>query len=160
MVVGGKLKLVDFYFAVDSENYREYNYIENDISQISDLGEEFSEGKFEWNDSKSVAKVIEFLGGGISNQALFSAKNQTISPSVKTFSKNIIRQRDENIVLRHAQEILQNEITNKDKHINELHEEIRKRDGVLESIAQSKSYRAVEKIKRYSGIIKRGKNEE
>ena len=126
MIVDGKLKLVDFYFAVDFEDYKEYDYIENDLSLISDLGEGFSKDYFVWDDAYSAAKIIEFIGGKVSDEISKKIGLKVVSPKNEVFARNIIQRRDQIILLMKEKEILQNEILNKDSHINELHEQLRK----------------------------------
>lgn len=141
MVVGDKLKLIDFYFAVDFDNYKEYDYIENDISLISELGEDFSKGHFLWDDAYSISKIIEFIGYEVPDNLLKLVGKTTISPKIEIFSKNIVKRRDEVVNLIKIKDTLKSEIIDKNKHINELHEEIKRLREEKEKIVNSKTYR-------------------
>lgn len=154
MVVDGKLKLVDFYFAVDFEDYKEYDYIENDLSLISDLGEDFSKDYFAWDDAYSVAKIVEFIGGKVPDEISKKIGLKVVSPKNEVFARNIIQRRDQIILLMKEKEILQNEILNKDNHINELHEQLRKLNEEKEEILNSKAYRFGQKAARVYRKIK------
>ena len=160
MVVGDKLKLVDFYFAVDFNNYQEYDHIKHNITAIVMLGEEYAAGRYYWDDAFSLSKVIEFIKAGKSEIISSFIGERVITPDKQQLGDNIASLREEIIKLRKEIKDLEYIILDKNKYINLLHKEVEDRDETLKSITESKSYQTVEKIKKtYSGIVKRGKDE-
>ena len=173
MVVGGRLKLVDFYFAVDSKNYREYDYIENDISQISALGEEFAKKIYTWDDADALNELVNYFGAKSNKIAKFIG-DVIIQPSYETALKNLTLQREEihetmleklkfeDMVRAKDRDIvgLQKHIKDQQKHIKDQQKHIKDQQNRISALEQeineyqkTLQYRAKEAIKK---TIRRG----
>lgn len=166
MVTGEKLKLVDFYFAVNSENYREYDYIENDISQISALGEEFAKKIYTWDDADALNELVNYFGAKSNKIAKFIG-DVIIQPSYETALKNLTLQREEihetmleklkfeDMVRAKDRDIvgLQKHIKDQQKHIKDQQNRISALEQEINEYQKTLQYRAKEAIKK---MIRRG----
>lgn len=63
LVSSGRLMLIDFHFAVEYDNYKELEYVENNINEVSVMGEPFAAGIFKWDDAFSLVKIAEYTAG-------------------------------------------------------------------------------------------------
>ena len=159
MVVGGRLKLVDFYFAVDSKNHREYDYIENDISQISALGEEFAKKIYTWDDADALNELVNYFGAKSNKIAKFIG-DVIIQPSYETALKNLTLQREEirEIMLEKLKfedmvRAKDRDIVGLQKHIKDQQNRISALEQEINEYQKTLQYRAKEAIKK---TIRRG----
>jgi len=63
MVMDGRLMLLDFYWAVDCDNYQEYAYAKKDLELVGFLGEDFAAGPYTWDDAFSLVKIAGYIAG-------------------------------------------------------------------------------------------------
>ncbi|PID30819.1 hypothetical protein CR973_01070 [Candidatus Saccharibacteria bacterium] len=98
MVVNEHLVLIDFYWAVDFQNYMEYEYIRKDMWTINYLGENHAAGVFRWDDAFSLESIAkDMLGVDYTNdryiQKITSFINdRVITPSCLVLSATIAAQ--------------------------------------------------------------------
>jgi|GEM_PF-938955 len=96
MVSGDRLILIDFYWAVNVDNYVEYEYVQDNISRLRKLGEEYSLSPYVWDDAYSVLKVAKLIQGEnrLTHEIFSYAKaklgKRTITPRPEYFDKSII----------------------------------------------------------------------
>jgi len=74
LVDDGRLYLTDLYFAVDYCDYREYDYVAQDLDIIVALGESYALGVYRWDDAYSLAKVAEYVCGSATEGSADFAK--------------------------------------------------------------------------------------
>ena len=112
MVVGGHLSLIDFFWAVKADKYREYDYIEQDIRALSLLGEEYAADIYKWDDAYSFTQVAKYISGKDSVAKEYIAKiskhigEKVLTPDIEVFRKTIARQEEFNNQLRNENDRL------------------------------------------------------
>jgi len=113
MVINGHLLLIDFYWAVKSNDYKEYEYIEEDIRALRLLGEDFAAGIYKWDDAYSFVKIGEYIAGKSNSSNSFIKKmsmdigQRVIIPAPFVFDKTITKQVDLNEQLYRSMNELQ-----------------------------------------------------
>ena len=58
----GHFMLIDFQLAVSKKTYKELDYLKKNLLLLAGLGREFAYGRFQWDDSYSLLKVLELIG--------------------------------------------------------------------------------------------------
>ncbi|HRN97008.1 MAG TPA: RIO1 family regulatory kinase/ATPase [Candidatus Saccharibacteria bacterium] len=123
----GNLVLIDFYWAVEFNNYEEYDYVKDDIENIRLLGEELSFGLYEWDDAHSfmeIAKII--LERDINTHDSMTKKlearlgKRVIRPSGQVFQKRINEERAHGYDLQEKIDLFVSENADLKRHIEEL----------------------------------------
>lgn len=127
LIINGRLKLVDFHFAVKYDNYQELDFVKNNISKVDMMGEPFAAGLLKWDDAFSLSEIAKYINNGNS------------SPVVEKISKKI----DERAIIPSG-EILREVILKQQRAIQE-------RDAALarfNSIRKMLPYRLARKVYR------------
>lgn len=159
----GRLKLIDFHFAVESDNYEELEYVKDDVNHVRYLGEKYAYGVYRWDDAYSFVKVAEDILGSKD----LAKKNASVKKMTSYIGERIIYL-DGNIVVRNMDETrdrfiemaeeLHAQLQGRDKIIAELNSEIAHRNAVIEQLETSKSYKVGRKLTRPVRALRRIKN--
>lgn len=116
------LVLLDFYWAVEKDNYQEYEYIKDEVRDISLLGESFAAGVFMWDDAFSLVKIAQYILGNTTED----------NPSVKKLSREIGK-----VVIRLSGEILNNTIEKRYRKIAELNDKVLELEKINNELSQN-----------------------
>lgn len=160
MVSSGRLKIIDFHYAVEYSNYQELDYVKNNINSVRLLGESFAAGEYKWDDAFSFVKIASYILGDAKSKKHPLVKkieskidSRIITPSEAIFSENIV-------ALHEQVGKLQQQIGKKEKQISDqwstlqgLQDAIAEKDSAIAQISQrvhgierSISYRIGRKI--------------
>ena len=141
IVRDGTLVLIDFYYAVEYDNYFEYDYIKKDMAKITTLGMEFALGSFKWDDAYSFSRIADYVLGEE------SAKNdENIKKIRNDIGKRVISADVSEVINSFAEN---NRIVNgKNKEIIEMTNIIKYNESLIETkerevdaLKKSKSYK-------------------
>ena len=136
MVVDGHLKLIDFYWSVYADNYKEYPHVESRMHEVlSNLGEDFAAGGFQWDDAYSFMKVAAYIVGSdepICDYPQLKAISdkvgkRVISPRISVLH-NIIKGQQENLVQANGTVLEQQEI------IDSINKRMEERDTLIDDL--------------------------
>lgn len=145
IVVNGRLKLIDLYWAVRNDSYNEYDYVkESPHLTIGNLGEDYAKGMYEWDDSYSILKVAKLItGSNVSSYTELKEIQSRVGKRVVTlgaevFYSALVKQYGRILDLENRQSSIieeqSNTIAEQKRHINDLNNQVA-------SIKGSKSYR-------------------
>jgi serine/threonine protein kinase len=146
LVSNGRLKLIDFHFAVEYDNFHELDYVKEDIAAVNLLGESFAAGMYKWDDAFSFVKIADYILGDDIRVAYPAIQKmakkigeRVIVPDGAIFSKIIVKQ--------------QKQINEQQSMIDGLREEITAKDAIIvresqrvQDMEKSKSYRVGRKV--------------
>lgn len=164
VVVNGHLKLIDFYYAVEYDNYQEYSFVNDDIRVVGNLGESFAAGLYMWDDACSFKKIAQYINGEESllqypdtKKILEVIGDRVIRPDVETFARNIRKLQTviEDMLLNERS--LQRTIEHLQDHNTKQHrvlEEQKIQNEKLNKILSSKGYTNLERIRRVIHILR------
>ena len=160
MVERGRLLLIDTYWSVQYGQYEEYDYIEDSIHALSQLGEEFSAGLYLWDDAYSFVKIASYIADGDIIGDVYIEEissyigERVISPGPLVFHKTIMKQieysdklKSENIELSQKNDKLRSDNDSLVHILDELREENRNLLENQDKITRSFSWRATRPLR-------------
>lgn len=163
VVDGCRLVLIDFYWAVESNNYKEYDYIKDDIRSINKLGESFAAGLFMWDDAASLVKLAQYI---LDNKNINRASVKKISkevgkvvirPSGDVFYNTIEEKQREVMLLSDKTKDLSRENEGLLKNIEILTHRMREQQDQIHNMELSSSWRITKPLRSLKSIAKRAK---
>lgn len=155
VVADGRLKLIDFYFAVDHDNYKEYDHIKEDIALIRGMGESFAAGVFKWDDAYSFEKLAQYIVGGDSlekyprvQQVSKRVGQRVIEPETEVLGANVVK------LQTMLDEVNEHNLKQNDL-ISHLHDHNKRQHEVIQSLTAMLENTADRKVRRTLGKVKR-----
>ncbi len=82
----GDLLLLDPQFAVKADRYEEMKTVRRDLQRIRQLGRGYALGKFKWDDSHSLRRVLDKLGPGESCQEVYDLAANYLDRNIGKFT--------------------------------------------------------------------------